>query len=194
MTDPNATTGAATPDPGTANTDPNAAAAAPAAAPAAEPQKQEPAAPVVPESYEFKMPDGVTLDKAAADEFTAVAKELKLDQATAQKVADVGAKMAQRQAEQRTAEIASWAEQTKADPEIGGEKLAANLAIAQRAIDRFGGDALKEVLNATGLGNHPVLVKAFLKAGQAISEDGSLPRGTASAEVDAAKKLFPNMN
>ena len=50
----------------------------------------------VPEVYELKMPDGVALDQEAATEFTAIAKELKLDQATAQKFADVGAKTAQR--------------------------------------------------------------------------------------------------
>lgn len=185
MSDPTANTGAPAPAaPGTANTDPPPAPAANAPAPAE---------PKVPESYEFKMPDGVQLDKAAADEFTAIAKELKLDQANAQRVADIGAKLMQRQVEARNELINSWTEQTKSDPDIGGDKLDANLGIARKAIDAFGGDALREVLNQTGLGNHPALVKAFIAIGKKISEDTPTPSASGTPAKDPASILFPDM-
>lgn len=148
----------------------------------------------VPESYEFTMPEGVALDKTAADEFTAIAKELKLDQASAQKVADVGAKMAQRQAEAHAQLVESWVESVKTDKEIGGDKLAENLAIARKAIDTFGTPELKDVLNATGFGNHPAVIKAFYKAGMAISSDRFVSGSPKGPENDMAKKMFPNMN
>lgn len=154
----------------------------------------KPAEPQVPESYEFKMPDGVELDKAAADEFTAIAKELKLDQPTAQKVADVAAKMAQRQTEKHAEAVAQWAQDVKTDKEIGGDNLDQNLATARKAMDSFGTPALKDLLNSTGLGNHPEVIRAFFKAGKAISEDGFVPGGKAVTETDTAKKLFPSMN
>ena len=151
--------------------------------------------PVVPESYELKMPDGVQLDSAAAEEFTAIAKELKLDQAAAQKLADIGAKMATRQAEAHAQLVETWTEQVKADKEIGGDNLDQNLGIARKAIDTFGSPELKALLNSTGMGNHPEVVKLAFKVGKAISEDrfvtGS-PKGNATN--DPAKKLFPNMN
>jgi len=151
--------------------------------------------PQVPDSYELQMPEGVQADKVALDEFTAVAKELKLDNATAQKVADVGAKMVQRQAEAHAKLVESWVEQVKADKEIGGDNLDANVAVARKAIETFGTPELKDVLNATGLGNHPALLKAFYKAGKAISDDGMIPgSNTNNAHIDTAKKLFPNMN
>ena len=150
--------------------------------------------PEVPESYEFTMPDGVALDKTAADEFTAIAKELKLDQASAQKVADVGAKMAQRQVEAHAQLVESWVESVKTDKEIGGDKLAENLAIARKAIDTFGTPELKDVLNATGFGNHPAVIKAFYKAGMAISSDRFVSGSPKGPENDMAKKMFPNMN
>lgn len=150
--------------------------------------------PEVPESYDLKMPEGVELDKAAADEFTAIAKELKLSAEGAQKLADVGAKMAQRQAEAHANLVESWVEQVKTDKEIGGDKLDENLAVARKAVDAFGTPELKEFLNATGLGNHPALIKAFYKAGKAISEDAFV-KGTAKGpETDMAKKMFPTMN
>jgi hypothetical protein len=168
-------------DPTTATTD----------APA--PDTQAPVA-AVPDSYEFTMPEGVALDKTAADEFTAIAKELKLNQADAQKVADVGAKMAQRQAEAHLQLVESWVESVKADKEIGGDKLAENLAVARKAIDTFGTPELKDVLNATGFGNHPAVIKAFYKAGMAISGDRFVSGSPKGPETDMAKKMFPNLN
>lgn len=151
-------------------------------------------APAVPEAYELKMPDGVALDQEAATEFTAIAKELKLDQATAQKFADVGAKMAQRQADNHAKLVESWTESVKTDKEIGGDKLAENLGIARKALDTFGTPELKDVLNATGFGNHPAVIKAFYKIGQAISEDRFVTGGARGPETDMAKRMFPSMN
>lgn len=180
------------------NAETNAAPAsteATANAEAAGTQESKPAEPAVPESYDLKMPEGVELDKAAADEFTAIAKELKLDQATAQKLADVAAKQAQRQAEGHAKLVESWVEQVKTDKDIGGDKLNENLAVARKALESFGTPELKDVLNSTGFGNHPEVIRAFYKIGKAISEDrfvaGSPKSGAAN---DPAKKLFPNMN
>lgn len=150
--------------------------------------------PVVPESYELKMPDGVQLDSAAAEEFTAIAKELKLDQAAAQKLADIGAKMATRQAEAHAQLVETWTEQVKTDKDIGGDKLDENLGVARKAIDTFGSPELKALLNSTGLGNHPEVVKLAFKVGKAISEDRFVTGAPKGAETDMAKKLFPNMN
>lgn len=150
--------------------------------------------PVVPESYELKMPEGVQLDSAAAEEFTAIAKELKLDQAAAQKLADIGAKMATRQAEAHAQLVETWTEQVKTDKEIGGDKLDENLGVARKAIDTFGSPELKALLNSTGLGNHPEVVKLAFKVGKAISEDRFVQGSPKGAETDVAKKLFPNMN
>lgn len=151
-------------------------------------------APAVPESYDLKMPDGVALDQAAADEFTAIAKELKLDQATAQKFADVGAKMAQRQADNHAKLVESWTESVKTDKDIGGDKLAENLGVARKALETFGTPELRDVLNATGFGNHPAVIKAFYKIGQAISEDRFVTGGAKGPETDMAKRMFPSMN
>lgn len=203
--------GTSTPNAGNANPDgaapavaaPPASAPAPAAATPAAPgtdgtpnpdgKAPEAQAPNVPESYEFQMPEGVQLDEAAATEFSAIAKELKLDQATAQKVADVGAKMAQRQAEAHANLVESWAASVKTDPEIGGDKMPENLATARKAMDAFGTPALKELLNSTGLGNNPEVIRAFFKAGKAISEDTFVAGRSPQGSQDTASKMYPSM-
>ncbi len=201
MTDTTAATGtpsndAREPTNTVSNAAPAAGTAAPASANAAAgTQDSKATEPAVPETYDLKMPEGVELDQAAAAEFTAIAKELKLDQAAAQKLADVGAKMAQRQVEAHAKLVESWAEQVKTDNEIGGDKLAENLGVARKALEAFGTPGLRDVLNATGLGNHPEVIRAFYKVGKAISEDrfvGGAPKG--GTADDPAKKLFPNMN
>lgn len=155
-----------------------------------------PPAEVPAEDYAFEMPDGIELDKTAADEFTAIAKELKLPKDAAKKLVDLEVKRVQAQREQHSTLVESWAESVKADKEIGGDKLNENLAVARKAIDTFGTPELKELLNSTGLGNHPEVVKLAFKIGKAISEDGFV-RGAPKSpgtESDLAKSLFPSMN
>ena len=95
----------------------------------------------------------------------------------------------QRQAEawQKTTE--QWAADVKADKEIGGDKLISNLSAAQRALDQFGTPELKEYLNTPGLGNHPDLVKTFVKIGKAMSEDGMVTGGN-EGQRSAAEVLY----
>jgi hypothetical protein len=194
MTDTTAETSTTSTDAGTTQTTADTTVTTPPSD--ASTQTTETKAPeaVAPESYEYTMPEGVQLDKTAADEFTAIAKELKLDQATAQKVADVGAKMAQRQTEAHAKMVETWTEAVKSDKEIGGDKLAENLGVARKALDAFGTPELRDVLNATGFGNHPEVIKAFYKIGKAISEDRFVTGGAKGPETDMAKRMFPSMN
>lgn len=153
-------------------------------------QKQEGA----PEKYDFKPAEGQELDTAALEQFEPIARELNLTNEQAQKMVDLyGTKimpMVQKQqaeAWQKTTE--QWAADVKADKEIGGDKLTANLSAAQRALDQFGTPELKEYLNATGLGNHPDLVKSFVKIGKAMSEDGMVD-GSNQGQRSAAEVLY----
>ncbi|EON5964084.1 peptidase [Enterobacter cloacae] len=152
-------------------------------------QKQEGA----PEKYEFKAGEGVELDTEALKDFEPVARDLNLTNEQAQKLVDAYPKILagvqQRQAEAWQKQTEGWAETVKADKEIGGDKLTANLSAAQRALDQFGTPELKEYLNATGLGNHPDLVKTFVKIGKAMSEDGMVD-GSNQGQRSAAEVLY----
>ena len=211
--------GAGTANPGDASAQAGAAGAATNLTQGTEPQAAAPASPpsgddakakgasaddkgkpgdaaVVPEKYEFTMPEGIELDGKAADEFSAIAKELKLSQADAQRIADVAAKMQQKQAETHVQTVKGWAEECKSDKEFGGDNLQQNLSVARKAIDAFGSPALKNLLNTSGLGNHPEVVRFAYKAGLAISEDTFRQAGTRTPtpEQSLEKRLYPNMN
>lgn len=150
-----------------------------------------------PEKYEFKAPEGVKLDEGVIGEFETVAKELGLSQDAAQKLVEkIAPKMAERtaaaQAEAFTAFRADLVNQVKTDKELGGEKLSENLAVAKKALDSLGTPALRTLLEQSGLGDHPEVIRMFYKAGKAISEDGFVPGGRqpSKGEQSAASRLY----
>lgn len=137
---------------------------------------REKASPKAPEKYEaFKLPEGATLDEGLAKEFEGVAREAGLDQGKAQKVIDLGGKLAAKLQADITAKVEaaqkSWADASKADAEFGGAKFDENLGVAKKAIATFATPELSKLLNESGLGNHPEVIRLFWKVGQAISED-----------------------
>ena len=104
-----------------------------------------------------------------------------------------------RVADSREALQASWAAELKADKAFGGAKFEANARTAQLALAKYGGDELAKVLEATGLANHPALVRAFFKVGQAMAEDSVAGASGARAAGDRSdaellRALYPTMH
>ncbi len=186
-----------------ATQDRQAADAAPAGkepAPAAAEEAKAPAeAPKAPEAYEFKAPEGRVFDSEVMASYSQVAKELNLSQESAQRLLDaVGPKMAERQMAMIEATRNGWADNSKSDREFGGEKLSENLGVAKKALDAFGTAELRTLLNETGLGNHPELIRFMFRAGKAISEDRMVSGSATQAKAgprsfaDLAEALYSN--
>lgn len=160
-----------------------------------EQQQQEKKAEGAPEQYEFKAPENVTYDEAVITQFSEVAKELNLTQDAAQKLLDkMGPAISQRQNEQIEAIRASWGDAAKADKEYGGEKLPENLALAKKALDEFGSPELRTLLNDSGMGNHPEIIRVFYRAGKAISEDRFIAGGQKPGAAGDARRLYSTSN
>lgn len=142
-------------------------------------EQNQPAAVGAPEKYEFKAPEGVELAETTLATFSEVAKQFNLTQDAAQGVlAAMSAKLQEQNSAALQAFYAdlggmpdTWESQVRADKEFGGDKLDENLGLAAKFRDTFGSPELKQLLDKTGLGNHPALVRAFIKAGKSISQD-----------------------
>lgn len=159
-----------------------AAAATPAEKPAA-------AAATAPEKYgDFKLPEGFKFSEAELTEIHKSAKGRNFTQEQAQ--AYVDEKVADRKSvvdaiqKSHVEQLDAWKKAASTDKEYGGEQLAANLAIAEKALAEHGTDALKEVLTKSGLANHPEVVRFFYRVGKLLSED-TPPKG--KGEQEAAK-------
>jgi hypothetical protein len=145
-----------------------------------------------PEKYEFKAPEGKSYDSSILTAFEASAREANLPQDAAQKLLDsMSPKIAERQLEQIKVVTDGWRQASSSDKDFGGDALNENLGIANKALTTFGSPELIGMLESTGLGNHPEVIRAFYKIGKAISEDkfvtGAAPAGRSAT---AAQVLY----
>lgn len=141
----------------------------------------------------FTVPEGITVDEEMLGEFKAEAQRLKLSQEDAQKMASLGIKMQQKQADAYRATQEGWRESVKSDKEFGGDALLENVAFARKGLAEFGSPELEKLLADTGFGNHPEIVRAFYRIGKRISQDSHVVTGSQpGSAVSQAKRLFPN--
>ena len=145
---------------------------------------------------DFTVLEGVELDKGAIEGFTALAKELDLSQADAQRLIDLDSERMAKVAEQQSKD---WEDvqkgfitELKDDKDFGGENFDKNVKFARRVIETFGGENkgedLKKAFNETGVGNLPVLVKFLAKIGPLISEDTFLAAGAEAPGVGGGEE------
>lgn len=171
----------------------------PDAADPADPADPAPDAPVVPEAYELTAPEGMTIDADLLTEATPIFKELGLSNEAASKVLPLAQSLiaktqdatVQQFIEQGNQQRKAWLDEAKADPEIGGNKWDTTLHTAGRGLDALGygeGSALRTLLNETGLGNHPEMIKAMAKIGGMVGEDGDFVRADAGAKVEETRE------
>lgn len=181
---------AAAPAAAAAPVDAAALAAAPAAVPAVATTEE-----TVPESYTFTAPEGVKFDDKVMASFGDAAKELKLSQDAASKlVGKVAPVIAAQQTAAFEAMKTAWATEATALPEIGGEKLPETLAIAERGIKAYFGPKFNDFLKATGLGNHPEMIKGFHKIGLTVKGDTIEGGRQSDGAPKDARSFFPNSN
>lgn len=160
--------------------------AADAAAAAGDKAPEAPKGP--PEKYEFKPVEGRELDSETMSTFAEVARDAGLTQEAAQKILDrMAPQMAQRQQAQIEAIRKEWVAASQTDAEFGGDKIAENLATARKALDQFGTPELRALLNESGLGNHPEIIRMMYRAGKAISEDTYVGRAASTGGKPAPK-------
>lgn len=163
------------------------------------PAAKDDAASKVPEDgkYDLKMPDGVELDAELATAMGVDFKELGLTNAQAQKLADkfiaVQTAKATKQNETWGNTLQKWADDAKADADIGGDKWDGTVSASRRAVEKLGTPELKEYLNASGGGNHPELIRFMAKVGSMIKEDDPASGGApGKATRDRAEVLYPD--
>lgn len=154
--------------------------------------------PGAPESYaDFILPDGMSADAKMSEDFTALAREMNLPQDQAQKLVDLYAgylrDMTDEPVRNQQETQAQWARAARADREYGGLRFDKNIAIAARAIDRFGGQPLRQALEVTGAGNHPEVIRFLYRVGKAMSEDSMASSYSAARSRDPAEILYPSM-
>lgn len=163
---------------------------APAAATAEAPG--QPATPV--EYTDFAVPEGMEMDAEVLTSFKGIASELGIPQEAAQKLIDLQASMETKRsaaAEQaQAAQKQQWADQVKADPELGGANFNKTVETAVKAIEQHGTPELRDLLSETGLGNHPLMVQFCHRIGKAMSEDNLVMGGSQATKLSPEEIMY----
>lgn len=165
--------------------------ASPVAAQTQQPSEAQPKSSVVPEKYDLKLPEGSTLDPKTIEAVASFAKEKGLSQEVAQAVLerehlaiDSFAKAMDQKVEESKKQ---WLETSLQDKEFGGDNLKLAVETGHRALKRFDSTGkLTEMLNSTGFGNHPEVVRFFYNVGKHMAEDKLVVPG---AQVGGKKSI-----
>ena len=150
--------------------------------------------PDVPDSYALTVAEGVELPDNVVPDIEAFAKEHGLSQEAAQalldRTAESGAAQAEAEAKAQADQTTAWLEESK---QAFGAEFDQKVTHAKAVIDRFGSDALKDILNESGLGNQREIVGLLASIGAAMAEDSFVTGGAqGSTERSPAQKMYPD--
>ena len=152
----------------------------------------------VPETYELTAPEGQELDAEAVEAFTPVAKELGLTNAQAQKLTDLHAAAMQRVGQatldRHVEMVDGWTKATKADPEIGGDKLEETTRLGDAAIKHAFDAETVTLLKHFGLLNHPGFIRGMRGFGKIVTDDNFIQSTGHAAPRSLAERMYPDMN
>lgn len=151
--------------------------------------KEEPdPATLPPEKYELAAPEGFTIDETVMAEADPIFRDIGLTNDQANKLMPLAGKFAERIAAQQNdafqAMKTDWAKAAKKDPELGGANWSETENLVAKALDAFGApkdSEFRSLLNETGLGNHPEMLRMFRKIGAQIGDGGELARSDTGA-------------
>ena len=90
------------------------------------------------------------------------------------------------------ARVESWRDEVARDPEIGGARFEASVTRAQLALGRFDeGGRIGRLLEASGYGNHPDIVRFFNRLADAVMEDVPAPGTAEGGLAPLEERMYP---
>jgi hypothetical protein len=151
---------------------------------------------LTPES--FKLPEGFETDEETTKGFLDIMNDEKLTRAElAQKLVDYQAglmtKMSEAGAKLFADQQEEWQNAARADPDIGGEKLAPALGQIAGLLDKYGSPELRTVFDVTGAGNNPLMIKFLSKIAADLSEGGPVLGAPPVSQASLAERMYPSM-
>lgn len=126
--------------------------------------------PESPDKYELKRPEspaGGKWDENLEKEFKIVSHASGLQPRQAQSLLDWFNKTQSEHVANYTKSMEEGVGKLKTE---WGAKFDERVSVASRAVKELGGDELKTMLEETGLGNNPILIKVFAKIGESMAE------------------------
>jgi hypothetical protein len=137
------------------------------------------------------LPEKTYLDAKDLEDIQALAKEHgltnKQTQALLIKQSEKMDSFVNTQIENFKAKIAGYESAIKTDKELGGEKYNQSVSLAQRVVEKYGNESLRNEFNQSGFGSHPEVIRMLSRIGRQMGDDqlispNAKPSTTRSAE------------
>lgn len=145
---------------------------------------------IKPEDYDLTAPEGFELNSEVETAFRQFASERGWSKEDVSALKDMQVKLYEKQTEAHAETVADWGKQLKTDKEIGGNNYDANIGKAVAFRDQFFEPGARAILDKTGLGNHPEIVRGFVRAGIAMGEAGVVTAGSGGNRKGYAEILY----
>lgn len=139
----------------------------------------------VEEDWDLECPEGV--DPESVKKVVEGCKLLGMSKEVSQKVLD------KRVQEMRAFEQKQrdWRDELATDKEFGGVHYGETVALARKALSAFDPTgAIRKLLDDSGHGNNPEVIKAFARAGRAMGEDVVISGKGGAADRPLADRLY----
>lgn len=145
--------------------------------------------------YDLALSEESLLDKSVLEEVKTFAKENKLSSDAAKSMLEreenAVSNFVANHEEALDLQIDTWRNEVESDKEMGGENFSKTKVNAKKAVERFGGDAFTKILNETGYGNNPDVVRFLSNIGELMSSDTLvIPKGGKPAEDKPMHEYF----
>lgn len=156
-------------------------------------QQQQQKQSTAPEKYEpFNFGENPAIDPTNIEQFSTAAREAGLSQEQAQKVLDsLAPSVATKLRADLVRQAGEWLKASEADPEFGGAAFEANKGIAVGAYQKLATPELREILNNSGLCNHPEVIRLFYRIGKMTSQDSGV-KGAPTPRDNGFADMYPN--
>lgn len=152
------------------------------------------------DSKNVKLPEGFTLSEADMKTFSEFASANKLSHENGEKLLAMHAGVVRATNEAAANHYRStregWVKEVKADKEIGGSQFENVRSTISKALDQYGDPGLRAMLDMTGAGDHPALIRTMYRMAKALTENTKTPPAGVPAsgqKKSGAQIMYPNM-
>jgi hypothetical protein len=143
---------------------------------------------------DLKAPEGSKLNSADSEKIIEFAKENNLSKDAAEKLLKQVSESREEYFSSLQTEfkekVKQWESDTKADKEVGGDGFKKNVELSRQVVERFGTKEFKDMVNNTGFGSHPEVVRMFSRIGKAMDSDSFVKSGSKSSGERSIEEIF----
>jgi hypothetical protein len=147
--------------------------------------------------YLLTPPEGYVITPEILREVTPVFREIGLNNDQANKLMPLAGNFVERILDQQQDEFsalrAEWARQAQSDRQMGGERFPETMRLANVALNAGGapkGSEARKLLDQSGLGNHPAVIRLFRRLGEQLETKSRAK--PAKPSKDRLEALYPD--